>query len=84
MVGFVKCHAKDRPETGGKLGNKWIEVEIVPYDPRMAREVDDGWLQWTPDECIRISLLTYCCLAMFWPILRIMYSKRLLGQITDW
>jgi len=60
------------------------EVVILPFDKKMSRLIDDGWLQWSPEECIKISRLMYCCLGLVWPLLWLVYRKSLNGQSTDY
>ena len=48
----------------------------------MAREVDNGWLQWSPAECVRINRFSYLLLCCIWPLLRMTYVRRLVGGTT--
>ncbi len=50
----------------------------------MAREVDEGWLQWASEECIIIPRWKYCMLGLLWPIIKLYYTKALLGQHTNY
>ena len=79
----MRVTRRERPDVPQEWPEKWVEVEILPFDRRMAREDSDGWLQWAPRECIVIRPWEYCVLGLLWPVLRFVYRKRLLGQSTD-
>ena len=86
MIEFAACDETTRPRAIDaadlKTGGNWTEVVIRPFDNAMAP--DGAWLQWCPEECIRISPFTYCVLGMLWPALRLVYRRPLKGQKTDY
>ena len=76
-----------RPEVPPSFGDgPWKELLILPFDSCMTLEIDNhaGWLQWGPEESIVISRWMYCFLGLIWPLLRLIYRKRLIGQNTDY
>lgn len=78
-----------RPDVELLGGNKeWEEIVILPFDKDMAplsdNPIDQGWIQWSPVEMIRIPKFIYCLLGLLWPLLKLVSLKPLNGRITDY
>ena len=73
----------DNPKLRVHGASTWTEVVIAPFDERMSPH-GKFWIQWVPNECIKISLFNYAIRALFWPLLRLLYRRPLAGQSTDW
>jgi len=81
VIEFIKCDHETRPTaTDGPA--EWTEIAIRPFDNRMAP--DGAWIQWVEEECIVIRPWVYCLLGLFWPLLRLVYTKPLQGQRTEY
>lgn len=95
-----KCHAlsfgqfieyqtestETRPDTLPlcDVGDKWTECVITPFNPLMAPQDGDGYIQWVPQEFIRIPAWLYCILGFLWPLLRLFDTRPCDGRSTDW
>ena len=59
------------------------EVVIKPFNVKMSPLNDPGWLQWSPNECIKLSSWSFSILKLLWPFLFLLYRKNLSGQNTN-
>jgi len=84
VVEIVEEDRESRPDVPAWWGKgPWKEIVILPFDKTMSRLNDGGWLQWGPEECIKIPGWTYCVLGLLWPVIRWFYTRPLKGQNTD-
>lgn len=83
MVEHATVDGATRPHIPGTSTDTWVELVILPFDRRMAPESDDGWVQWAPEECRVLNSWQYGALCLLWPLLRLRYRQRLMGQATD-
>ena len=81
VIEFVKCNQTTRP-TATDRPAEWTVIAIRPFDNRMAP--DGAWVQWLEEECIVIKPWMYSLLGLFWPLLRLVYTKPLKGQHTEY
>ena len=83
VVEFVECDQATRPQAMDTIEEKgrWTELCIIPYSRRMA--LDGTWIQWMPDECVRVPGWAYGLLASLWPVIRWIYPRPLRGQRTE-
>ena len=90
MVGTEICTAENRPTATDSIAllteedKEWLEFVIQPFDERMAPLNEDGWMQWAEEEMIIIPGWVYRLLGWAWPGLRLVYTKPLKGQHTEY
>ncbi len=65
-------------------GESWEEIKVIPFAYEMAPIAENGWIQWSHKEIIKIPRFVYCLLGILWPLLRLTYLKPLDGRKTDW
>ena len=88
MVKIIRSNYLDRQDA--KLANyepadgTWEEIVILPFSSKMTQPDFGGYLQWAPDECIKISGWFYYVLGFLWPLLFLIYTKKLIGQETSY
>jgi len=73
----------DNPKLAAYGDATWPEVVVAPFDIRMSPQ-KKFWIQWSPDECIIIGRIQFLFMGLIWPLLRLLYSKPLEGQPTDY
>ena len=90
MIGTEICNAENRPTATDSIAlltevdKEWLEFVIQPFDERMAPLNEDGWMQWAEEEMIIIPGWVYRLLGWAWPGLRLVYTKPLKGQHTEY
>ena len=72
----------DNPHIEADDGDTWIEIGIEPFS-RLMQPRNSGVIQWTEDECVKISRLHYILRALLWPLLWLCYPVKLKGQSTN-
>jgi len=85
VTGFIKEDCISRPNLPHvEPGESWTEIKVIPFAYEMAPISENGLIQWSPMEVIKISPIVYCLLGLLWPLLKWTYRKPLDGRITDW
>lgn len=85
IVGPVIENWKTRPGLPYvKEGESWVELKVIPFAYEMAPLAEQGWIQWSPSEVIKIPRWLYCVLGLLWPLLKLTYREPLDGRVTDW
>lgn len=90
MIGTEICNAENRPTATDSIAllteedNEWLEFVIQPFDERMAPLNEGGLMQWAEEEMIIIPGWVYRLLGWAWPGLRLVYTKPLKGQHTEY
>jgi len=81
---FQMENAESRPDAAPKFGlDEWVEVLVMPYDDEMAPACERPWIQWGPEEIIKLSGFEYFLRAVMWPFVKFIYNKPLDGRNTD-
>ena len=90
MIETEICNAENRPTATDSIallteGDKeWLEFVIQPFDRGMAPLGEGGRMQWAEEEMIIIPGWVYRLLGWAWPVLRLVYTKPLRGQHTEY
>jgi len=90
VIGTEICNAENRPSATDSIAlltegdREWVEFIIQPFDERMAPLHEGGRMQWAEEEMIIIPRWVYRLLGWAWPGLRLVYTRPLKGQHTEY
>jgi len=75
---------ESRPDAAPKFKlKKWVEILVMPHDDKMAPEKERPWIQWGPEEVIKLSKFQYFIKVITWPVVKRIYNRPLDGRNTD-